>query len=314
MKTSPSVRLPIALLLLVAASGCATTEIPQFQAFATAGSSYTQAVDGLLTEVGSSAVDANSAKLLETQELTPVTRAQLGQQDQEMRDYLAELERIRTQVDLLGEYFQALASLATSNAPESFSTQVQNVATSLNGVSQQVRGTDIASDPQAAATLAGGVGSLVVKGVQGRALERELRARKETIAEVLLLQQALLKVLSSQAEANARFTSARQYDKEVVIPLTTNQVTSDPARESWMTDRRQMLSQPLLVQQVQAAEQAAASLRQAWSKLLSHDLTAADVQAIAAQIAPILTSLDALKQSQTAAGTGTDGGTGETQP
>lgn len=306
-----AVRLLLPLLLLAALTGCATARIPQFEAFAVAGTAYTQAVTGLITQVGNSAVDANSVKLLQSRALAPVALSDIQKQDQDMRDYLAELNRIQLQTVLLGDYFQALAGLATSSAPQSFATEVQSLATTLGSVTEQVRDTSIAQETQAVAAAAGSAGDLVVKEIQGKELQRELEARKETIARVLDLQQTLLAALASQTEANARFTTALDYDQQVVAPLIAGQVT--PAtQKSWMSGRYSLLSQPVLVTQVSTAAQAARDLRQAWNKLLANDLTAAEVQAIAADLAPVLASLEALKtQTQTA---GSTGSTGASQP
>lgn len=307
MKTLSRLLLPA--LLLVAFTGCATARIPQFEAFANAGTAYTQAVNGLIAEVGNSAVDANSVKLLQSRALAPVALSDFQQQDKDMRDYLGELNRIQVQTTLLGDYFQALADLATSSAPQSFATEVQSLATTLGTVTQEVRGTSIAQAPQVAAA-AGSVGNLVVKEVQGRELKRELEARKQTIAQILQLQQTLLAVLSSQTEANARFTTAMDYDQQVVAPFMAGQVNT-ATQKSWMSERFTLLSQPALVAQVNTAAEAARSLEQAWNKLLSNDLTAAEVQAIADDLAPVLASLQALKTAQTA---GAAGSTGASQP
>lgn len=304
-----AIRLLLPSLLLAALTGCATARIPEFQAFATAGSAYTQAVNGLIEQVGKSAVDANSVKLLQNRALAPVPLPAFQQQDQEMRDYLAELNRIQVQTTLLGDYFQALADLATSNAPQSFATEVQNVATTLGGVTQEVRGTNLAQQTQAASAAAGSVGGLVVKEVQGKELQRELAARKETIAQILQLHQALLAALGSQAEANTRFTDSVGYGQDVVSPFEAGQVTA-ATQTAWMTARYTALSQPVLVQQVGTAAQAARDLQQAWNRLLSNDLTAAEVQAITADLAPVLASLDALKKTQNQ----TAGSTGASQP
>jgi hypothetical protein len=304
-------RLILPLLLLAGLTGCATARIPDFQAFATAGTTYTQAVTGLITEVGNTAVDANSVKLLQNRSLATVSLPDFRQQDQDMRDYLGELTRIQTQVDLLGDYFNALAALATSNAPQSFSTQVQGLATTLVGVTQQVKGTTIAKASQIEAAT-GSVGGLVVKGIQGRELKKELEARKQTISDILQLHQALLATLSSQTEANARFTTALDYDQQVVQPFMADQV-SQATQKSWMSERFSLLSQPVLVQQVNTAEDAARSLQQAWTKLLSNDLTAAEIQAITAELAPVLASLDALKSTTTSTGSAT-GSTEGSQP
>lgn len=313
-------RLALPVLLLAGLTGCATARIPEFQAFADAGTAYTQAVNGLITQVGNTAVDANSVKLLQSRELAPVSLPDFRQQDQDMRDYLGELTRIQAQTTLLGDYFQALADLATSNAPQSFATEVQSLATTLDGVTKEVRGTGIAQEAQVA-SAAGGVSGLIVKEVQGRELQRELDARKETISQVLQLQQALLATLSKQTLANARFTTALDYDQNVVAPFMAAPITDSTAQKSWMAERLSLLSQPVLVDQVNTAAQAAQALEQAWNKLLTNDLTAAEVQAITAELAPVLASLDALKEAQTqtqttatGAASSTTGGSGESQP
>jgi hypothetical protein len=291
-------RLALPALLLAGLSGCASAKIPEFQAFADAGTAYTQAVSGLLTQVGNTAVNANSVQLLDSREIAAVALADFQQQDQDMRNYLAELNRIDAQTTLLGDYFQALADLANSNAPESFSTEVESVATSLEGVTEAVRGTTIAQ-AQPLAAAAGSVSGLVVQEIQGKELQRELNARKETIAEILRLQQKLLAALSSQTEANTRFVNTVTYDQQVVAPFEAAPITAAPAQQSWMAQRLTFLSQPPLVQQVDTVAKAALDLQQAWTKLLTNDLTAEEVQAITANLTPVLTSLEALKKAST---------------
>ncbi len=296
-RTIQRLRMLLPALLLAALTGCATAKVPQFDAFANAGTAYTQAVTGLITEVGDSAINANSVKLIGDQRLLtpdPLPIPSIRQQDQEMRDYLAQLNRLQAQTTLLGNYFQALADLATSSAPQSFATEVTNVANTLGGVTQEVRGTAIAKQAQIA-NVAGSVGGLIVKGVQGRELQKELEARKDTISQVLQLQQAMLQTLGRQAQANAQFTNALDYDQKVIVPLTTGQVTPQ-TQQAWMAERLALLSQPVLVDQVNTAAKAALSLQQAWNKLLTNDLSLADIQAITSELAPVLTSLDALKQ------------------
>lgn len=309
---SSLVRLTLPVLLLAGLTGCATARVADFQAFATAGTTYTQAVTGLITEVGNTAVDANSVKLLQNRSLAQVSLTDFQRQDQEMRDYLGELTRLQAQVTLLGDYFQALAALATSNAPQAFATEVQSLATTLVGVTQEVRGTTIAQAAQIA-VAAGSVGDLVVKGVQGRELKKELEARKQTIANILQLHQVLLATLSRQTEANARFTTALGYDQNVVQPFIAGQVPQ-PQQQTWMSERLSQLSQPVLVDQVNTTAEAARSLQQAWNKLLTNDLTAAEIQAITGELAPILASLDALKKAKAQTTTGTTGGTQGSQP
>lgn len=303
--------LPALLLALLAGlTGCATARIPDFQAFATAGTTYTEAVTSLITEVGNTAVNANSVKLLQNRSLATVSLTDFQQQDQDMRNYLGELTRIQTQTTLLGDYFQALSSLASSSAPSSFSTEVESLATTLIGVTEDVKGTTVANASQIE-SAAGSVGGLVVKGVQGRELKKELEARKQTIADILQLQQALLTTLSSQTAANTRFTTALDYDQEVIEPFMAGQVTQTQ-QQTWMTERLSLLSQPVLVEQVNTTADAAKSLQQAWNKLLSNDLTATEIQAITAELSTVLTSLEALKKTTTTTTTSTTGTTSTT--
>jgi hypothetical protein len=311
----PSARAVLRLtlpLLLAALTGCATAKTADFQAFATAGTAYTQAVTGLITEVGNTAVDANSVKLLQSRSLATVSAGDFQQQDKDMRSYLGELTRLQAQVTLLGDYFNALAALATSNAPQSFGTEVQSLATTLVGVTQDVKGTTIAQSSQIA-TAAGSVGGLVVKGVQGRELKKELEARKQTISDILQLHQALLATLSSQTDANNRFTTALDYDQKVIQPFMAGQVTQ-PQQQAWMTERLTVLSKPVLVDQVNTTAEAARDLQQAWNKLLSNDLTASEIQTITAELAPVIASLEALKPKTQTTTTGATGTTEGTQP
>lgn len=308
-------RLLLPALLLAALTGCATARIPDFQAFATAGTAYTTAVTGLITEVGDTAVNANSVKLLQTRSLAPVSMGDFNQQDKDMRAYLGELTRIQAQTTLLGDYFQALAALATSSAPQAFDDEVQSLATTLIGVTQDVKGTTIAQASQIE-TAAGSVSGLVVKQIQGRELKKELEARKQVISDILQLQQALLAALSSQTEANTRFTTMLDYDQKVVEPFMAGQVTQ-PQQQTWMSERLSGLSQPVLAAQITTTADAARSLQQAWNKLLSNDLTAAEIQSITAELAPVIASLEAVKpktQTTTTTTTGTTGSTEGTQP
>jgi predicted PurR-regulated permease PerM len=96
---------------------------------------------------------------------------------------------------------------------------------------------------------------------------------------------------------------------------------AQPQQQAWMSERLSLLSQPVLVEQITTTADAARSLQQAWNKLLSNDLTAAEIQAITAELAPVIASLEALTSktqttttTSTTNTTGTTGSTGGTQP
>lgn len=284
----------LALAPWLVLAGCASTAtISRFDAFAQAGGQYAKAVDALLQQSAQIQVDASSEKLLATRtDLGPVSRDDFRRQDQADRGYVDEITLLRRQVKLLADYFTALDALATSDAPQAFGTTVATTATSLDALSQQLRGTGLSSNPQAEQALATGVGSLVVKAAGSRALQHELEQRKEMIARVLQLHVALLGVLRDQVQANLQFARNRQYEQQVEGPYLTADAALEPI--SWKQERFQGLGPADPVQQLDAAQSAARNLQTAWAKLLSNELGPADVQAVTNELTPILAALDAL--------------------
>ena len=285
-----------AMVAGVAGSGCASARLADFDAFAQAGTQYVTAVDALLVEAGGIAVDTSSEKLLASRDLAPVSRDAFAAQDAAVRSYLDQLRLIDRQVDLLGDYFTGLAELASSGAPDAAATQLEATATALTGLSQTLRGRIPAQDAAAISDVAGGVGKLMVQEAESAALDRELERRKQTIAEALLLQEALLAAVRAQVTADLQFTNGLTYEKTVVVPfLDPGAVTTDAQRQAWMAQRRSLLGQPSTVAQLDAAASAARTLRQAWAELLAHRLTPADLESVVAELQPIFAGLDALK-------------------
>lgn len=293
-------------LVLVVTSGCATTSrISQFDTFATAGNQYATAMDGLLTESTNVMVDANSRKIMWT--AAPLVEAastpeeqdqvktmlvdQLQVQDDVMRLNIKEIELLRAQVKILSTYFGRLAALATTDAPAQFGAQLENSVTALNSLSNELNGSSLINQPEAVQQLAGGLGSLVVKGVQQRALENELEARKTTIAETLRLHQALLAAIKAQIDADAGIIRQREYEVRVRDAI----VTSVNRQETWIRDRRSLLEPVPVSQQVSATMSALENMQTAWARLLTSELTAADVQSVVNDLQPVLTGLAALR-------------------
>src|SRR5918996_1150779 len=187
---------------LFAFTGCGSTAtIDRFQTFADAGTKYTSAVGGLLTDTSGLLIDANSRKLLESRQLAAVSEDDFRQQDDDMRRQVQDLRLLQRQVDLLGDYFSALASLAGSKASNQISQQLGDIGGSLSSLAKTLGSTDkLATDASAVSAIASDAGKLVVQGVQAGALRKELETRGQTIAGVLRQQADLLKTLGGQAE------------------------------------------------------------------------------------------------------------------
>ncbi|MCB1053935.1 MAG: hypothetical protein KDD11_00300 [Acidobacteria bacterium] len=304
-----SVRRNLALLLWVVlpftgSVGCATTaKVSGFDVMAVAGARYAQAVDELLVTSGRVLVDTNSDKLLRTETDFPgsVTAEALAEQDDPLRENLAELALLRRQAGRLSDYFTALDALATTGAVSSFGGQIGAAVADLQALSTTLGTGQLARNPAAAGELAGSVGSLAVRHVQLRELERELEARKETIAEVLHLHQALFEALEAQIAADVAITRQQQYQDEVVGPLV-NGAIEDPV--AWKARRQELLAPAAIHQQLAAAASAAETLRTVWARLLAGGLTPADVEAVVAQLSILVDQIGALRESPATPGGG----------
>jgi hypothetical protein len=305
-----------ALLVLVLTGCAAAVETTRVEDAATAGTKYAQAVQGLLDESSNLLVDANSEKLLQGLALAGAgTIDQLQEQDQALRANLTEIRLLGRQLDLLAAYFTALKNLATSDAPSAFASQIESTASSLSGLSEELRGSPLLKDEASGTQLAQGLGGLVVRGIQARALRRELERRKETIDDVLALHERLFAALRAQVMADAQLQEQHQYDQQVVQPFTTEgALATDAEQQAWIDARRKHLSQPILVQQLDAAAAAARALRSAWAKALRKDLGPADIQAVIEEVEPIVADVAALQKAAEAPAPADDDPVGGAEP
>lgn len=314
---SKTCRMSIAAIVLVL-TGCASAaRISSFQTLGNVGQQYAQTVQALLDEAEKVLIDTNSLELLAGRQLAYPTaeelstldqtmkeswsaarRSQLSTQDTTIRGNLDEMRLIARQIALLGDYFQALVNLATSKAPEAFDAEIQKTVPALNGLSSSLRGTTLFNKPEAQSNLVGGIGKLVVQRVQLGALRKELDERKETIADILLVHEALLDALRAQIQADMKVQRDRQYQREIGAAYADITKTLREDDETWTTGRRTLLSQPSMVQAVDNAKNAAKNLRQAWTKVLSDQLTAEDVSAVVAELQPIVASLEKIRKSK----------------
>lgn len=275
--------------LLIAAAGCGSTAtIERFQTFADAGTKYTTAVGTLLSDSNTSGlpsllVDANSVRLLESRQLAPVSEADFRQQDADMRRQLLALRLLKGEVDLLGEYFSALASLADSNTSDAIATQLGDIGSSLSSLAKTLGDTNtLATDSTLVGTVTKDTGKVVVKGVQARLLRKELETHGADIANVLHQQAEMLKALTVQAERAQSFLNQQSYEQKVVAPFLAGTTSS-----TWEQDRQSGLLQMPIPESLQAALQAAASLRIAWASLLADELDADELEAVRRPLATI---------------------------
>jgi hypothetical protein len=262
-------------------------------------------MNGLLTESSNVMLDANSRKLMwtaapmakaaskaeEKEQVKTMLSARLSDQDAVMLANLREIELLRAQVNILSTYFDQLSALSTTNAPEQFSIQMESSVGALNSLSTALSSSPMTQTPKALQQLSKGLGSLAVKGIQQRALERELEARKTTIAEIFRLHQVLLEAIKAQIEADEDIVRQREYEvkvKDSILSAVNDQ-------ERWINDRKTLLKPTAVSQNLSSTISALTKMQTAWSKLLIGEVSIADVQSITGDLQPVLTSLLAMK-------------------
>ncbi len=279
--SGPPGRWLVPWLLILVAAGCSTGRLTEFQQFAAIGKSYTQAVDGALIRSGRLAIQANSVELIENRELAAVSREALQEQDQVLKEFLEELALLRQQVFALNDYFQGLAALSGSKAPEQFAAGLNQSAGALTGISQTL-GARMGSGGGrlgSVASAAAGTGELYVAKRRMKLLEQELEQRDQVIAEILLLQEKLLDLLSGIAEEDQSFVAGRGYEWSVARPFAGTDPLGCP--DLWMADREAALLASPLTAQLALTTEATRQLRSAWGKLLSRDLGPLDLATLA---------------------------------
>lgn len=302
MSARSSGRLAAACAAAAFLAACGTTTTSNVTPFAAAGTQYAQAVETLLDTSTDLLVDSNSQKLLQGLRLAPGTAEDLEEQDKAMRANLTEVRLLRRQLDLLGEYFRSLSALSTSDVPQAFAAELSQTAAAIDGVSKSLQQTALFRNAAAGESLVGEIGGLIVAGVRGHELRRELERRKATIDEVLSIQGRLLDALRAQVLADVEINRQREYDTEVVEPFETEgDLSTEAQQQVWLAARRKLLTDPILVEELVAAAAAARALRVAWARVLADRLTPADVEAVVAKLDPIAANVAAIRAAKAAA-------------
>lgn len=284
-------------IALLPFAGCATAKVDRFAQFAATGTDYTTAMGALLESAGETLVDADSYQLIGDRASGPVSAAEFQQHDESLREPLRDIRLIQRQTDVLGQYFQALASSVSSakNAPAQLTDHLNDLASSVQGLVQAVGSTGlfkrdvslVQDSSQLVETVADDAGKLVVKGVEDHRLKKELKAHKEIIVRALRQQQAALVSISGILEKAQTVVDGYTYQQNVVQPF----LSSAPLPLDWMQTRQAELTSYGVPEAIQSAWSAAASLGLAWAQLLSATFGDSEAQTLSASVETLKASL-----------------------
>lgn len=283
-----SLMLVAALLVL---AGCATKQarVDQFAAFAATGTAFTKAVDPALTASFDATATTNSMVLLQARDALPSSDrlTALRQADADLDARLAILGGLRRHLGVLQSYFDALASLAATTAESSGMTAVaQGFVNDLGKLNPAI----------AKATIGGNtVESLIAPAAdflyvahQSNVLNAELKRNAPTIDRELRLMSAALQALATQYASDLGVVAEKNYRDKIALPFAG----SGSLDASWSDQRAALLQSTLDTTSLQAAANAATSLRTSFVALVENRLTPERIAALQTDLGSILTTIE----------------------
>jgi hypothetical protein len=282
------------LVLATVFAGC-TKSRKEYANLAQAGTTYSAAIDNLLVATEKIAIDANSERLLQDDALLNLTEAQYKALSDEDKKLIRTARQLRQHVELLARYFGLLLELGTSDAPDRAQKAIGDDSTgligNLNAVSSQLRGSGLV--PANIASASGPITNFVVSSMVRKALKDELMRRKDTIRNELLLQEELLKVLSSRITHDLTITQNTLEDRLVAQPLLSTTPISNP--DGWIGSRRTVLTMSATADQLRVASEDVKKLREAFEDFTSGKLTLARVDSLLTDFQALLSITEKLR-------------------
>lgn len=257
------------LLTLVFSSGCATHRFNQFRTFSSAGVAYTKANQTVIQEAGKVAIRADSAILIKS-------RADLGSDDRrqtviqhnaDLKNRVLVLEQLNEHARLLQSYFQTLADMADTKAPETLAGSAKSLYDAVAAIGRPLQTASIGQ--QKVSSFIPQVTSIVVKNLKTRALNKELHDRSAAIERELAIQEAALTALSQDLKANYQIILNIEENQKVVASYVADARLPD----NWADSREELLTRSATVENAATAIVAAKKLRQAFAALVSGDLS-----------------------------------------
>lgn len=280
---------PRAVVLLALISSACAARVTQFHDFATAGVSYQRAADTVLDDAGTAAIRADNAVLVRARPDIPTSKQRqtdVLQHNRELQQRMAILRDLRRHGRVLQRYFQALAAIAESKAPEAAAAAAGDTFSALSDLSTTLKSSQ-------AGAVVPPLAKLVVGSFKVRALETELTQRADAIAAELKLQEVLFKIVGDTFRTDLRVQLNTMETGQVIAPFAADAALPS----SWATTRETFLKASASAESADAAARAAAAMQAAFTALVQNRFDHAafnsllddigEVLSIAEQLAPV---------------------------
>jgi len=289
-----------AALVAAGITGCAgtTQTINQTDRFAQAGIAFADTVPPLIDESFALTVRLDSHQLVEARPLLKdMTRPERFVPLETSNDALIErleiLRDVKRHSQVLKRYFQALQSLAQSDAPAGIGQATGGLVTELGSLSGSIKsklggslvgGNPLSSFIPQAVTLA-------VTGIQSAILNKELQEHGENIERELAFLSGLFGFLDESAQADFDALQAAATRDNIDLPF----VGDGKLPSNWARRREDAFKARLEFVTLSQARQAAEALRMNFIALTEGKLSAADVSALINDVANVVALFEAPK-------------------
>ena len=281
----------VATVSAVLAIGCGNSD--EYEKISQAGNTYVVAVNSLLDTSAVISLNSSSERLLASDNLSNINQETYNEFSAADLAWLERLGQIRQHNQLLADYFTLLGDLATSDAPERAQTSINNVAVSLGNI-----GTGLRNSSDVATQLPGTVTRLVIgRQIEG-ALRNELEQRKDAIQQELILQEALLALLTAQISDDLEEIRILQEDRLVETSLLSNTPIAANQHDNWINTRRSILLLQTTSDKLTAAREASTKFRNLFEELVQGNLTINRINSFLSDIDEILNIIEATENEQ----------------
>jgi hypothetical protein len=281
----------ILLLGALLFSSCATARLNYFKQFSHAGIAYSDAVGVLLDKAGTAAIDTDSMVLTKARPQLSLEekKAAIVEQNRLLRERLDLLGGVKRHARLLRSYFEALGTLAESDAPSGIGTAAEGVVRAMGRLHPKIENAKVGATP--VSNFIGSVTNIAVAHFKVAALESELKMRAATIERELDLQQAALSAIAEELRTDLTAQLQQQESKEVVLPY----VKDDPLPDDWAKRRREALRAHVSLASADAAADAAGKLKITFVALSEGRYEFVDVPALIDDINEIIALMEEVK-------------------
>lgn len=235
--------------------------------FATAGQTYTTALDTLLVRCADIDIDSDSEFLLHRDAQANLSSDTYVTQNKALIEKLDAINRLRAHTKLLAHYFELLYDLSTSKAPQETGTALQNTAKSINSLGTALRAGPL-FDANAQAAVSS-VGQLFVTVKIRKELDTELTDRNKTIRAELVTQEELLKAIADDIQHNLDIQNRTREKRLVIDPLTANLPIAADQIDKWKANRKAAITASATIDDLKTASDAVKKLREAYEGMLN---------------------------------------------